>query len=325
MLGGEKYLALDLGAESGRAILGTLDNGRVELEELHRFANQPVRVSEWLALGCARHLWQEIKESLSRAAQRTGGQVQGIGLDAWGVDYALLDRNGALLGFPYHYRDRRTVGIEGPLFERYSEWELYARTGMAFAPHNTLCQLLAMHLQSSPALECADSMLMVPALFNYWLCGSKANESTIAGTTQFHDIASWQWCADIMARYGLPTGILGELVPSGTVLGTLRDSLAAESGLGSVDVVATACHDTPAAVAAVPSREEHLTFISSGTWSVVGTELREPLLQPEGMRQGFMLETAAGGRVIMVHNSMGLWPLQECRRQWAEPRTHLEL
>jgi rhamnulokinase len=315
MSDGDKYLAFDLGAESGRAILGTLANGRVELEEMHRFANRPVQLATGLHWDVL-YLWQQVNEGLRQAAQRTAGQVQGIGLDTWGVDYALLDRNGELLGFPYHYRDRRTVGIDVPLFERHSEWELYARTGMCFAPHNTLCQLLAMQRQGGPVLDCADSMLMMPALFDYWLCGRQANESTIAGTSQFHDISTWRWCPDILATYDLPTGILGELVPSGTVLGVLDGWLAEEVGLGLVDIIATAGHDTPAAVAAVPSQDEHITFISSGTWSVVGTELSEPLLRPEGMRQGFMLETGVCGRVILVHNSMGLWPLQECRRQW---------
>ena len=321
MLRGEKYVAFDLGAESGRVMLGALDEGHFALQEVSRFANRPVQVLDGLHWDVLR-LWQEMLDGLARTVAGHGSDLSGIGLDTWGVDYALLDHQGALLGLPYHYRDKRTEGIEEELYRHYSEWDLYSRTGMAFAPHNTLCQLLAMRRQGSPALDVAHSLLMMPALFNYWLCGRQANETTIAGTTQFHDLWAHGWSREILEKVQLPSSIPAEIVPAGTVLGPLLPAVAQEVGLGGVrggvSIIAPACHDTPAAAAVVPSQEAHATFISSGTWSVVGTELEEPLVTPEGLARQFVVETAACGRLILVHNSMGLWPVQECRREWLQ-------
>ncbi len=304
MLSGEKYVAFDLGAESGRVMLGVLDQGHVALHETHRFTNRPVQVLDglhWNVLG----LWQEMVEGLARLVAEQGSDLAGIGVDTWGVDYALLDRQGALLGLPYHYRDKRTAGIEGELFRHYSEWELYARTGMAFAPHNTLCQLLAMRRQGSQALDAAHSLLMMPALFNYWLCGRQANETTIAGTTQFHDLWVRGWSQEILEKLGIPGSIPAELVPTCTVLGPLLPAVAQEVGLSGgqqgISVIVPACHDTPAAASVVPSQKAHATFISSGTWSVVGTELNDPLISPKGLAGQFMVEMAACGRLILAH------------------------
>ena len=312
---GEAFVAFDLGAESGRAMLGALGGGRLELQEVHRFANRPVQVPSGLHWDVLR-LWEELKDGLVRAKAQWGGELAGIGLDTWGVDFCLLDRQGELLGLPYHYRDRRTEGIIEELRRQVSEWELYVQTGLPYSFVNTLCQLAAMRRAGSPALDVAQDLLMISGLFTFWLCGERAIEATIAGTTQCFDLTTNDWCRALLGKLHLPSGPLRQVVPTATVLGTLQPSVAEEVGVGKVPVIFPACHDSAAAAAVVPTQEEHATFISSGTWSVVGTELRQPLLTPEAMAAQFFNEVGACGRIIFVQNSMGLWPIQECRREW---------
>ena len=312
---GEKYVALDLGAESGRAMLGILRDGRLELTEVQRFANEPVRVRDsfhWDSL----RLWLEIKRALARVGAEYGPDIAGIGVDTWGVDFGLVDVRGSLLGMPYHYRDSRTDGILDKLLERIPAWELYQEVGDAEFGISTLCQLLAMREQGSPALEAAHRLLMTPDLFNFWLSGRQATEETIAGTTQFFDVRTRGWHRELLARLDLPAGLLCELVPTGTVLGPLLPSLAKEVGLGRVPIVAPACHDTSSAFAATPTQETTFTAISSGTWSIIGCELSQPLLSKEAMDSQYLNETAARGKILLARNSTGLWPLQECRREW---------
>jgi rhamnulokinase len=316
MLDGERYLAFDLGAESGRAMLGNLAGGRLQLEEIHRFPNVPVRVRHslhWDPL----HLWAEIKSGLGHAASRAGRDLAGIGVDTWGIDFGLFDRCGDLIGLPHHYRDSRTEGILEELSRRISSFELYSQVGIYLFPLSTLCQLLALRRQGSPILDIASRLLMMPDIFNYWLCGRQATEATIAGTTQFYNLATGDWHRELLALLDLPSNLPGEIVPTATVLGALSRSVAEEVGLDAAPVIAPACHDTPCAFSITPSSEGNFTAISSGTWSVIGAELEQPLLTQGALDRRFLNEVGARGKTLLAMNSMGLWPLQECRRQWA--------
>ena len=315
----ERYVALDLGAESGRAMLGSLADGRLVLQEVQRFANEPVRVGDSLHWDSLR-LWHEIKGALARVGAEYGPDIAGIGVDTWGVDFGLVDERGSLLGMPYHYRDSRTDGILAKVLERIPAWELYQEVGNAEFGISTLCQLLAMREQRSPALEAAHRLLMTPDLFNYWLCGRQATEETIAGTTQFFDLRTRGWHRDLLSRLDLPSGLPGELLPTATVLGPLLPSVAKEVGLDPVPIIIPACHDTSSAFAATPTQEASFTAISSGTWSIIGCELAQPLLSKEAMDAQYLNETAARGKTLLARNSTGLWPLQECRREWHSAR-----
>jgi rhamnulokinase len=315
MLDVERYLAFDLGAESGRAMLGTLASGRLHLEEIHRFANDPVQVGHslyWDPL----HLWAEVKRGLVCAAARAGRNLAGVGVDTWGIDFGLLDRCGDLIGLPHHYRDSRTEGILEDLNRCISPFDLYSQVGSFSLAISTLCQLLAMRRQGSPILDIAGRLLMMPDIFHYWLCGRQATEATIAGTTQFYNLATGDWHRELLERLGLPANLPGEIVPTATVLGRLLQPLAEEVGLDAVPVIAPACHDTPCAISITPSREASFTAISSGTWSIIGAELAQPLLTQDAMDHRFLNEVGACGKTLLGMNSMGLWPLQECRRQW---------
>jgi rhamnulokinase len=316
MLDGERYLAFDLGAESGRAMLGSLADGRLQLEEIHRFPNGPVQVRHslhWDPL----HLWAEVKRGLGYAAARAGQDLAGIGVDTWGIDFGLFDRCGDLIGIPHHYRDSRTEGIMEELSQRISSFDLYSQVGIGLLPLSTLCQLLAMRRQGSSLLDVASRLLMMPDIFHYWLCGRQATEATIAGTTQFYNLATGDWHRELLDRLGLPSNLPGEIVPTATVLGRLSQPVAEEVGFKDVPVIAPACHDTPCAFSITPSREANFTAISSGTWSVIGAELEQPLLTQGALDRQFLNAVGARGVTLLAMFSMGLWPLQECRREWA--------
>ena len=308
------FLAVDLGAESGRAVLGRFDGERMALEEVHRFPNTPVRLPDGLHWDVLR-IVGEIKGGLARAA-RNVERIESLGVDAWGVDFALLDRDGSLISNPYHYRDPRTEGKSQVAFERIPKEEIYGITGIQFMPINTLYQLLAM--EGSPLLEAARTLLLIPDLIGYWLTGEKACESTNASTTQLCDARTGGWAWDLVEKMGFPNHIFGEIVPPGTRLGPLLGEVAEEAGVeGEVPVTAVASHDTASAVVAVPAEGENFAYISSGTWSLVGVELPEPVIAPEGMHANFTNEGGFGGRTRFLKNVMGLWLLQECRRTWA--------
>lgn len=313
---GERYLAFDLGAESGRAMLGTLAGDRLQLEEVHRFPNDPVQVGVslyWDPL----HLWAQVKRGLGHAAARVGRTLAGVGVDTWGIDFGLFDRCGDLIGLPHHYRDSRTEGILDELSRHISSFDLYSQVGIGLFPLSTLCQLLALRRQGSPLLDAASRLLMMPDIFHYWLCGRQATEATIAGTTQFYNLATGDWHRGLLDRLDLPSDLPGEIVPTATVLGALSRSVAEEVGLNAARVIAPASHDTPCAFSITPSRDADFTAISSGTWSIIGTELEHPLLTQDALDRQFLNEVGAGGKTLLAMNSMGLWPLQECRRQWA--------
>jgi rhamnulokinase len=305
------YLAVDLGAESGRVVLGRFGSGRISLEEVHRFPNTPVRLPDGLHWDVLR-FHSEIKDGLAKAMRKE--EIGGIGIDSWGVDFGLLDGEGVLVSNPYHHRDTRTEGMMEEAFGLVSKEEIYQTTGIQFLPINTLYQLLAM--RGSPLLEAAESMLLIPDLMNYWLTGEKACEYTNATTTQLLDLQEGGWARDLFEVMDLPSRIPAPIVPPATELGPLLPEVAEEVGAGP-PVFAIASHDTASAVAAVPAESENFAYISSGTWSLVGVETPEPVVTQEAMEANFTNEGGFGGRTRLLKNVMGLWILQECRRQWA--------
>jgi rhamnulokinase len=312
------FLAFDLGAESGRAMLGQFDEEQLRLSEVHRFPNGPVRLPDGLHWDVLR-LWAEIVHSLALAAREQKSDLAGIGLDTWGVDFGLLDRDGALISTPYHYRDSRTDGMLEEAFARVPRAEIFEQTGIQFMQLNSLYQLLAMVARRSPVLDIAKTFLTMPDLFNYWLTGRRACEFTIATTTQCYDPRKGDWAIPLLEKMHIPAPIFPEVVQPGTVLGPLGLSVAQEVGLGQVPVIAPACHDTGSAVAAVPfeSATGKGCYISSGTWSLMGAEAPAPVITPQSLEYNFTNEGGVCGTFRLLKNIMGLWLVQECRRAWA--------
>ena len=310
------YLAFDLGAESGRAILGTLESGRITLEEIHRFANTPVRVFSSLYWDTLR-LWQEIQQGLRIAGRERHTALDGIGVDTWGVDFALLDASGALLENPRHYRDARNNGMVDAVFKIVPREEVFAQTGIQIMQINTLYQLYAMRLAGAPALACARTLLMTPDLFNYWLTGVAKSELTIASTSQFYNPKRVDWATELFDRLDLPKRILPEIITPGTRLGPLVPQIAESSHLSAVPVYATGSHDTASAVAAAPAVGDSWCYISSGTWSLMGVELDAPVIDARSLALNLTNEMGACGKTRLLKNIAGLWLLQECRRAWA--------
>ncbi len=315
-----KFLAFDLGAESGRAILGRLDEKRLDLEEIHRFANDPVQADGHLFWD-VRRLWNEIQTGLAKAVRLHGPELVSVGVDAWGVDFGLLGSDDSLLGNPYHYRDDRTAGMLERAFARVPREEIYARTGLQFMRINSLYQLLSM--AGSPALAAARTFLNIPDLFNFWLTGRKASEFTIATTTQCYDPRQGGWAADLLAKLDLPVKIFQPILPAGTILENLLPAVADTAGCGRLPVVAVGSHDTASAAAAVPAAQREYLFLSSGTWSLLGTEVDRPVISPQSLAHDFTNEGGLEGRFLLLKNIMGMWLLQECRREWS--RVGLEL
>jgi len=324
-MAGDRLLAFDLGAESGRAVVGTLADGRIALAEVHRFANRPVRMLNSLYWDVGL-LWEELKAGLKKAA-REGGAVRSLGVDTWGVDFGLLAADGSLLGQPFHYRDERTANVLDRVFRRVPRPELFRATGLQFLPFNTLFQLFTMAEAGAPALAAADKLLWMADLFHYWFTGRAVAEYTLASTGQMLDPHTQCWAEPLLGRLGIPLRFLPEIVPPGTVLGGLHGSVLAEMqglGLERAVVVAPAEHDTGAAVAAVPGVGERWAYISSGTWSLMGVELTAPRVDDCALRYNFTNEGGIEGTVRFLKNIAGLWLVQECRRAWAEAGTEYD-
>ncbi len=309
------FLAIDLGAESGRVLAASLKNEQVQLQEIHRFANVPVELNDglyWNILG----IFAEVKEGLRKAGERVE-RLSSIGVDSWAVDFGLLDREGALLANPHNYRDPRTEGMIERAFERMPQDEIYRTTGIQFIRINTLYQLLAM--EKSPLLQVADRLLLIPDLISYWLTGRMACELTNATTTQLYDQQTGDWDWKLLNEMSLPTHVFPEIVSPATQLGRLLPEVAQQVGLSeSVPIISVGSHDTASAVAAVPAEGDSFAYISSGTWSLVGIETPEPVITQEALDLNFTNEGGVGGRTRFLKNVMGLWLLQECRRTWAE-------
>jgi rhamnulokinase len=323
----KNYVAIDLGAESGRAVVGSFDaqHGQLTLHEAHRFRNGPVRAAGHLHWDVLR-LFEDIQNGLELATKQCG-EIASLGIDTWGVDFCLLDRTGALIGNPYHYRDHRTDGVMDRLFARVPRAEVFQATGIQFMQINTLYQLYAMALEGSPALDAADTLLMIPDLLNYWLTGVKLGEYTIATTTQFYDSRANTWATGLLEKLGLPTHIMPRVIQPATELGSLLPAVADPLDLHctqrrGVKVIAPACHDTGSAVAAVPADVEHVVhntyaYISSGTWSLMGTVAPEPIINDLTHDYNFTNEGGVSGTIRLLKNIAGLWLVQECRRAWA--------
>lgn len=309
-----RMLALDLGASSGRGIVGTFDGERLSLRENHRFSNDPIIVNgrfQWDIL----RLFHEIKLAIGKTVLE-GDAVSSIGIDTWGVDYALLDKNGRMLANPVHYRDSRTNGAQEKVSRVISPEELYAVTGIQTMNYNTVYQL-ATDLEESPeGMALADRMLNIPDLLNYFLTGVKANEYTVLSTGAILDAKKRDYAWDVIDRLGFPRRLFGEITEPGTVLGPLLPQIREELGDVQAKVMTVASHDTASAVLAVPTQEKDFIYISSGTWSLMGTELSSPLISDESRRMNFANEGGVLGTTRFLKNIMGLWIIQESRRQW---------
>jgi len=307
--------AVDLGAESGRVVLARYDGQRIALEEVQRFANRPVLVQGhryWNILG----LWQATLDGL-RLARTVAGTLDSVGVDTWGVDYGLLDRQGILLAAPYHYRDTRTTGVMATL-RRGHEEAIYAETGIQFLPFNTLYQLAAHRQQQRSLLHLAHRFLLLPDLFHFWLSGEQVSEQTNASTTQLWSPRQQQWSLDLFDLIGVPASIAPPVITPGALIGPVTGEVAQAVG-GTVQVVAPATHDTASAVAAIPvTTTQGWAYISSGTWSLVGVELAAPLLTSAALHANFTNEAGIFGTTRLLRNVMGLWLLQECLRTWEQ-------
>jgi len=310
------FLAIDLGAGSGRVIAAKTDFSKISIEEIHRFDNPGTDLpdgSYWNLIG----LYREILEGLRLAVARHGDAIRSIGIDTWGCDFGLLDANGQLLGMPHQYRDPRHEGMADALHGLLPEAALFERTGIQTNFYNTSLHLLAEEKRRSPALRHADRLLFVPDLLAYWLTGKTAVERTIASTSQLLDPRTGDWAWEVIEALGLPKRIFGEIVPPGTVLGPVRDEVARQIGKSGIPVVASASHDTASAVAGIPMEGDHRLWLSSGTWSIMGLETREPITDANAFAAGFGNELGVDGTVRLLKNISGLWLIQECKRQWA--------
>lgn len=309
----KRVLAFDFGASSGRAIIGTLDNGRITLNEVHRFSNDPVTVNGTFYWDVLR-LFHEIKQGLLKAKQ--AGGFDSIGIDTWGVDFGLLDKDGVLLENPVHYRDKRNIGMVEKAAKYIGKDEMYKLTGIQFMDFNTAFQLLSIKENRPELLARAESLLFMPDLFAYFLTGNKVSEYSIATTSQLVDINTRDWSKEMLEKLGLPEKIFNRIVPSGSVTGYLSDEICEELGLEKVPVIAVCGHDTQSAVTAVPSEKEDFAFISSGTWSLFGTETKQPIVNDLSYSFNVTNEGGFGYSTAFLKNICGLWLIQESRRQW---------
>jgi rhamnulokinase len=314
----KNYLAFDLGAESGRAVLGTLDGGRISLREIHRFPNGPLTVLGRLHWNVYA-LLDGIKAGLAACAAE-GAAVESLAVDTWGVDFGLLAADGSLLGLPFAYREPRNAGAMERFFGIVPRERLYDRTGIQFLPFNSIFQLQALRENNTALLGAADRFLMMPDLFTYFLSGAKINEATIASTSQLLDPRLKDWAPDLFEALGIRPSLFSPPLDPGQVVGMLLPGPAKETGMPQIPVVAAASHDTASAVAAVPALDEDWAYISSGTWSLIGVEAAAPIINAETRRLNFTNEGGVGGTIRFLKNVTGLWLVQQCRKKWNADR-----
>ncbi len=319
------YLGVDLGAESGRVIAGVWNGRKLRLEEVHRFPNGPVHLADSIRWDVLR-LWAEVQNGLSAAARRYGRQIVSVGADTWGVDYVLLTRRGEMLGLPYHYRDSRTDGVMASAFRKVPRAEIFRQTGLQFMQLNTLFQLIAHRREHPDMLDHADRLLMMPDFFHWAMCGSKVVEFTDGSTTQCMSAGRRTWATGLLRALDIPTRIFPKVVQPGTDLGELRRSVAERTGLDGVRVVAPPTHDTASAVAAVPTDRTgsaEWAYLSSGTWSLMGVEVRRPVITARALELNVTNEGGVDGTYRLLKNIMGLWLVQQCKRAFeAAGRTY---
>lgn len=309
----KRVLAFDFGASSGRAIIGCFDGSKITLEEVHRFSNDPVSVGGtvyWDAL----RLFYEIKQGIINA--RMAGGFDSIGIDTWGVDFGLIDHEGKLMENPVHYRDTRTAGLIDEAFKSMPKEKLYDITGIQFMELNTLFQLISLKKYRPWMLERADKMLFMPDLFAYMLTGKMCSEYSIASTSQLIDLKTRGWSQEILDTFGIKKEIFATIVQPGTVLGMLNDEICEECGVEKVPVISVCGHDTQSAITSVPCEDGNFAFLSSGTWSLFGTELDRPIVNETSMNINITNEGGYGESTGFLKNIIGLWLIQESRRQW---------
>lgn len=306
-------IAIDLGASGGKAFAGRFDGRQLKVDEIYRFPNNPVRVSGHLHWDILR-LLHELKQAIGAAAHADLGQITSIGIDAWGVDFGLVDSHGELMGNPYHYRDEQTRGVMEVVLEIVPREEIFACTGIQFMPLNTLYQLYAIKQRNPSLLGRAEMLLMIPDLLRFFLTRERSSEYTNASTTQFLSIASGGWDLGLLQRLDLPTRLLTEIVPPATQAGRLLPSVAAEIGTREIPLTTVASHDTASAVAAVPAEGE-FAYLSCGTWSLLGTEVSHPIVNERTLGWNFTNEGGIGA-YRLLKNIIGLWLVEGCRRRW---------
>lgn len=308
------YLAVDLGASSGRVLAGLYKNKKLELVEMHRFWNGAIEHDDGLHWDIEQ-LFTEIKTGLKKGFEAYGTAVQAIGIDTWGVDYGLLDADGKLINAPFQYRDSRNDGMMDFAFSKIPKEEIYRRTGLQFMPFNTLFQLCAE--QKRPEFKQAEKMLFIPDLFAYWLTGKAVAEYTIASTSQLLDAKKRDWDFELIETLGLPKKLFSDIVQPGTLIGCLTDKMAEELG-GNADVIAIGEHDTASAVASAPLKNEDCAYLSSGTWSLMGLEEPEPIITADSAAYNLTNEGGVCNTIRFLKNICGMWLLQECKRNWEE-------
>jgi rhamnulokinase len=309
------YLAVDLGAGSGRVLAGEFDGKRIELHELNRFDNTPVQLPSGWHWNIT-ELYQNILEGLKKASEIYGNSPISIGIDTWGVDYGLFDKDGRMLGMPYQYRDHRTDGMMDIAFSKVPKQAIYDATGIQFMFFNSIFQLLSEVETKNPAFDLAEDLLFIPDLLGYWLTGKKTQERSFASTTQLYNPKLKDWDYTLIEKLGLPSKLFKEISDPGDVLGPLRAEVANSTGLNHTKVITVAGHDTASAVAAVPSQAKTPAFLSSGTWSLMGLELKEPIINAQSFADAFTNEIGINQTVRFLKNICGLWLIQESKRYW---------
>jgi rhamnulokinase len=309
------YIAVDLGAESGRVMLGRVADGRLSLEPVHRFANGPIQEQDSLRWDFDR-LMTEIKTGIGLAARKADSPVKGIGVDTWGVDFGLLGADGRLIEKPYHYRDSRTNGVMEKAFARKPKRDVYENTGIQFMQLNSLYQLLAMRLTNPDLLAKADKLLFMADLFSYFLCGRPFGEYTLSSTSQMMDMKTGRWSKAIFKELSLPLEIMPHVTRPGTVAGELTPEVAKEIGCGRIPLIAVGSHDTASAVLGVPGQGDRWAYLSSGTWSLMGVEIPHAIVNDKTFAYEFTNEGGVENTIRLLKNIMGLWLVQECKRQW---------
>ena len=318
----QHYIACDLGAESGRVILGTLTGGKLQLEEMHRFPTGAVQIQgslRWNVLG----IFEELKRGLREVAARKL-PIAGLSVNSWGVDYVLFNEQQPILSVPYHYRDSRTDRTYSAALKNVGREPIFAETGIQFMSLNTLYQLIAEVEENPELIEASDRFLNIADYFNYLFSGVGYSEASLASTTQMFNPITGDWSAELIEQFSLPEKLFPTIVPSGTKLGPLQPELCAETGLPAVEVIATCSHDTGAAVAAVPAEGDDWAYLSSGTWSLIGVELPAPLINDAAREHNFTNEAGFGGTTRFLKNIVGLWLLQESRRTWQRQGQQLD-
>ena len=309
----KQVLAVDYGASGGRVMLGGFDGASLTISELHRFPNDPVKLGDTMYWDVLR-LYFEMKQGIVKS--KAYGAISGIGVDTWGVDFGLLDREGRLLDNPVHYRDGRTAGMMEKTLKMVGRDPLYELTGNQLMEINTLFQLMAVKERRPELLERADALLLMPDLFQYFLSGEKISEKSIASTTQMMDMRQGEWAFGLLETLGLQTGMMRDILPGAVRTGSLRPEIQKELGVPAMEVIAVAGHDTQSAMAAIPAREEDFLFISCGTWGLFGTELPEPVISEMSKKFNITNEAGLEGKYAFLKNIIGLWLIQESRRQW---------